>query len=132
MNEKQILENFARVMAMAWSDEDYKEQLLDNPKEVLAAAGIETPPNAQIKINEVDTAAHHEGTVEEGRPSFDSWFQGYQTGQFEFTLTQAPEGFDLGNMMLSDVQLDTVAGGVYADSSEGCCTYCCCPCTCCT
>lgn len=132
MNEKQILESFARVMAMAWSDEDYKEQLLENPREVLAAAGIETPPNAQIKINEVDAVAHHEGKVEDASAYMQSWFKGYETGEFEFNLAKAPEGFDLGNMMLSDVQLDAVAGGTQQDSAEGCCQYCCCPCTCCT
>jgi hypothetical protein len=130
MNEQQVLENFARVMAMAWGDENYKQQLLANPKEVLAAANIETPADATVRVIEVDVLGDTEGTVEDGRPYMESWFKGYETGVYEFILTKAPEGFDLGNMMLSDAQLDAVAGGIAA--ADGCCSYCCCPCTCCT
>jgi hypothetical protein len=129
MNEHQVLENFARVMAMAWGDETYRQQLLANPREVLAAADIETPPNAIIKVHEVDEVGDTQGSIENGRPFMESWFKGYETGVYEFILTKAPDGFDLGNMQLSDEQLDAVAGG---NSSGGCCTYCCCPCTCCT
>ena len=34
---------FAKVIAQAWSDEDYKRRLLDEPAGVLAEAGAEAP-----------------------------------------------------------------------------------------
>ena len=129
MNEQQVLENFARVMAMAWGDENYKHQLIANPREVLAAANIEVPPSSQVIVKEFNEKADTAGEVQDSRPFMENWFKGYDTGVYQFDLYQAPEGFDLGNMMLSDAQLDAVAGGTM--TSEGC-TYCCCPCTCCT
>lgn len=131
MTEQETLQTFARVMVMAWTDEDYKAQLIEEPRAVLAAAGIETPEGSKVTVREVNELGDTDSSdIGNSRQYMDSWFDGHKTGEYEFILTQAPEGYELGNMMLSDEQLDAVAGGTAA--AEGCCDYCCCPCTCCT
>jgi nitrile hydratase len=42
---------WAKIVAKAWADEDYKQRLLDDPKAVLAAEGIELP-DIDIKVVE--------------------------------------------------------------------------------
>ncbi len=47
----------AQVIARAWSDPDFKAQLLDDPKTVLAGYGIDLPTGLNLKIveNTADT-----------------------------------------------------------------------------
>lgn len=42
----------AKVVAKAWADEDYKKNLLANPKEVLENEGLEIPEEKKINILE--------------------------------------------------------------------------------
>lgn len=41
-----------QVIAKAWSDPDFKQALIDNPKETLAGQGIELPEDKTIKVHE--------------------------------------------------------------------------------
>ncbi len=47
----------AQVIARAWSDPDFKAQLLDDPKTVLAGYGVDLPAGLNLKIveNTADT-----------------------------------------------------------------------------
>ncbi len=47
----------AQVIARAWSDPDFKVQLLNDPKTVLAGYGVDVPAGLDIKIveNTADT-----------------------------------------------------------------------------
>ncbi len=50
---------FAKVIAQAWSDEDYKRRLLDDPSGVLAEAGAGMPDGVQLLVVEdTDTVKH--------------------------------------------------------------------------
>lgn len=40
----------AEIIAKACADESYKQTLIANPKKVLAEAGIEVDPNADVKV----------------------------------------------------------------------------------
>jgi hypothetical protein len=42
----------AKVIAMAWSDESFKEKLLSDPRAVLEANGIDVPEGFKIKMLE--------------------------------------------------------------------------------
>ncbi len=44
--------NYAKIVAKAWSDPKFKEQLLKNPEAVLKEQGIEIPKGTKIKIHE--------------------------------------------------------------------------------
>lgn len=48
-----------RVVARAWSDPCFKEELLRSPQEVLARAGIESPPGARFVVVENDPSCLH-------------------------------------------------------------------------
>ena len=43
---------WAKVVAQAWADEEFKTKLLADPKAVLKAAGIEVPENIKLHITE--------------------------------------------------------------------------------
>jgi hypothetical protein len=43
---------WAKVIAQAWVDEEFKAKLLADPKAVLKAAGIEFPENIKLNIAE--------------------------------------------------------------------------------
>jgi hypothetical protein len=43
---------FAKVIAKAWSDEAYKQRLIDDPRTVLTEAGIDVPENREIRVFE--------------------------------------------------------------------------------
>ena len=49
----------AKVIAQAWSDEDYKRQLVDDPAGALTDAGAEVPDGVQLRVVEdTDTVKH--------------------------------------------------------------------------
>lgn len=73
---------WGQVVARAWRDPAYKQQLLAEPAAVLREAGIEVPAGQQVRVVEnTDQVVH-------------------------LVLPQQPAG------TLSDEQLDQVAGGV--------------------
>ena len=43
---------YAKIVAKAWTDEDYKKILIANPKEILKQEGIELPDKIKISILE--------------------------------------------------------------------------------
>ncbi len=43
---------WAKVIAQAWVDEDFKSKLLSDPKAVLKAEGIEFPENIKLNVSE--------------------------------------------------------------------------------
>jgi hypothetical protein len=49
----------AKVIAQAWSDEDYKRQLLDDPASALAEAGAEVPDGVQLRVVEDSDTLRH-------------------------------------------------------------------------
>jgi hypothetical protein len=61
---------FAKVIAQAWSDQDYKQRLIDNPAGALAAAGAEVPDGVQLRVVEDSDTLRHlvqpgEGEIDE-------------------------------------------------------------------
>lgn len=129
MNDQQFVQNFARVTALTWVDEEYKNRLLNDPRETLLEAGIITPPDAEVRITEVQPEQFGTGNVE---GQIARWHEGEKTGVYEFALALKPDDFDPDNVALSDMQLDVVAGGLQdAEAIDvSCCS--CTPCTCCT
>ncbi len=49
----------AQVIARAWSDPDFKAQLLNDPKTVLASYGIDLPAGLNLKIVENSAETMH-------------------------------------------------------------------------
>ena len=43
---------WARIVAKAWADEDYKQRLMSNPAAVLLEEGMEMPEGVELKIVE--------------------------------------------------------------------------------
>jgi hypothetical protein len=48
---------YAKVVARAWKDEDFKNKLLNNPKEALLEYGITVPENEEIEV--IAEKPHH-------------------------------------------------------------------------
>jgi hypothetical protein len=50
---------WSQVIARTWSDEDFKERFMIDPRGVLAEHGIELPDDADIKVvQDTDTLRH--------------------------------------------------------------------------
>jgi hypothetical protein len=66
---------WAKIVAKAWEDEDYKQRLMADPASVLAEEGISVPDGVEIKLVEAtDTQAWmvlppkpEDGKIEEAR-----------------------------------------------------------------
>jgi hypothetical protein len=52
MNHDEFQKAWIRVVAKAWSDEHFKQRLLDDPKTVLREHGIEMPAGVDVKLVE--------------------------------------------------------------------------------
>ena len=86
---------WGKVIAQSWSDEGYKARLLDDPRAVLAEAGLNMPGDVEI-------------TVTEQKP-----------GHMHLVLPPNPE--DEG--MLDEEALEAVSGG-WCAGSYGCYACC--------
>jgi hypothetical protein len=50
---------YAKVIAQAWSDQDYKRRLVDDPGGALADAGAKMPDGVQLRVvDDSDTLKH--------------------------------------------------------------------------
>ena len=74
---------WGKVIAQSWSDNDYKASLLDDPRAVLAEAGLNLPDDIEI-------------TVTEQKP-----------GHMHLVLPPKPEN----EGMLDEAALEAVSGG---------------------
>jgi hypothetical protein len=50
---------WSQVFALAWSDDEFKQRLIDDPHSVLAEHGIEMPLSMDIKVVEDTATARH-------------------------------------------------------------------------
>jgi len=50
---------WSQIIAHAWSDEDFKQRLLDEPRSVLAEHGIEVPDGVDIRVVEDAAEVRH-------------------------------------------------------------------------
>lgn len=50
---------WSEVVARSWSDSSYKQQLLDNPGQVLRDAGIPVPDDTQVVVHENTADEQH-------------------------------------------------------------------------
>lgn len=128
-NKEEFIRNYSHVTAQTWASDDYLKKLIAEPKTVLAEAGIQTRPDARINVITMQASQTGSGSLD---GQVQRWVMGEQTGVYDFVLSLRPEGWEPGNVALSDMQLDAIAGGAAAstDVSISCC--CCTPCTCCT
>ena len=82
--ENEQNKRWAKVVAKAWADEDYKQRLIDNPGSVLAEEGMEVPAGVELKVVEASENQSwlvlppkpSDGNFEEGteRLAAGSWF----------------------------------------------------------
>ncbi len=56
MSEKRL---WSQVVARAWSDEDFKQRLLLNPRAVLAEHGLEMPEDMEVQVMEDGPKVRH-------------------------------------------------------------------------
>lgn len=52
MNQNEQQKLWAKIVAKAWADEDYKQRLLDDPAAVLRAEGMTLPEGVEINVVE--------------------------------------------------------------------------------
>ncbi len=72
---------YAKVIAKAWSDPQFKAQLLKNPEKVLKEQGIMLPPGKKVEVCESNETTLY------------------------FVIPQKPQG------ALSEKELESIAGG---------------------
>lgn len=123
MDKTEFLVAYGKIVSRSWEDETYRTQLIAQPRETLAEAGITVPESAQIELVEMTPAPG-------GNPDahIERWEAGNQTGTYTMLLPTPPT-FDPNDQLLNDELLAAVAGG--ASTAAGCCC-CCSPCCCCS
>ena len=52
MEQDEMRKKYAKIVAKAWADEDYKKNLLNNTETILKDEGFEIPAGLKIKIIE--------------------------------------------------------------------------------
>jgi len=52
ITNEEMRKKYAKIVAKAWADDDYKKKLIENPKEILKQEGIVIPDNIKIRILE--------------------------------------------------------------------------------
>ena len=52
ITNEEIRKKYAKIVAKAWADDDYKNKLIASPKEILKHEGIELPDKIKIRIFE--------------------------------------------------------------------------------
>ncbi len=132
LDKETFLKSYTLLIARTWSDDEYKDQVLKDPKSALTEAGIDVRPDAKISVVEwsvstddaLDAAQGQTNSIEQ---QYNLWVSGNTSGSYELRLPLRPEDFSL-----SDAALGAVAGGVAGEvaADNYCC--CCCPCCCCT
>ena len=110
--EQERYDRWAAVVARAWDDPAFAQQVLAAPRPILAAAGMDVPPSWGVQVVEEGTPAAA-GVVpymvrEEG------------TGSPTLVLLLHAKPADLGE--LDDAQLESVAGGCFLPSFCCCCS----------
>jgi Nitrile hydratase, alpha chain len=50
---------WSQVIARSWSDDSYKQRLVENPKEVLSEAGISVPQDTRVVVHENQPGEQH-------------------------------------------------------------------------
>jgi hypothetical protein len=51
-DQKERQKQWAKIVAKAWADEDYKQRLMEDPAEVLSEEGMAVPEGVEIKVVE--------------------------------------------------------------------------------
>jgi TOMM propeptide domain len=51
-SERELVKQYARILNKAWTDSEFKNALLANPKQVLADEGMELPADIKVSITE--------------------------------------------------------------------------------
>jgi hypothetical protein len=61
VNEEQTkkMQQWAKIVAKAWADDDFKARLLSDPVSVLRAEGVDVPEGMTLKVVENTDAATH-------------------------------------------------------------------------
>jgi hypothetical protein len=119
LSDQDRKERWAKITAHSWEDPSFKQQLLSNPKPILAEAGLGVPDNFTVKI------------VEQGSPEA-SEVGHYQLTEderdhYQLVMALPAKPSDVQSGELSESQLEGVTGGDW--TLYCCCT--CCPCCSC-
>lgn len=105
---------YTKILANAWSDDAYRQRLMDGPKAALAENGLDVPEDATVTVvNSVAGDASLDEQVE-------LWEAGEESGNYRLYVPTEPQ---VDTSELSEDELAAVAGGD---------TYCCCCSPCCT
>lgn len=72
---------WAKIVAKAWADEDYKQRLMDDPASILTEEGMEVP--ADVHINVVEATDKQAWMVLPPKP---------QEGEIEDSAERLPPG----------------------------------------
>jgi len=59
ITNEEMRKKFAKIVAKAWADDDYKKNLIENPKEILKQEGVEIPEKIKINIFENSATELH-------------------------------------------------------------------------
>jgi hypothetical protein len=106
--------SYTKILANAWSDDSFRQRLVDDPKAALAENGLEVPEGGTVTVvNSVAGDASLDEQVE-------LWDEGTKTGNYRLYVPAEPQ---VDTSELSDNELKAAAGGD---------TYCCCCSPCCT
>jgi hypothetical protein len=115
MERSTFVKGYTKILTNAWSDDAFKQRLLDSPTSVLSEYGLGVPASATVNVV---TSTSGEGSLDD---QVAIWEKGESTGTYTLYVPDVPQ---VEEGELSEAELDTVSGA--GD------TYCCCCSPCCT
>ena len=118
-----FLKAYGNFLVKAWGMPPLKNRFKKEPEKVLREFGLD-PEGAKV-IVEPPGPPSPQATAES---AVKLWNEGKKAGRIRFVFPEEPPA-DLKTEILTDKQLEAIAGGM-ASSDGGCTT--CCPCCCCT
>lgn len=111
-----FVRHYTELLTTCWSDEEFAEDLIEDPERVMRSIGFPVPPGTRIHV--VQSSADGEGDLDH---QLRLWEDGLESGHVTLHVPSPPE------LMTQTIDLDDLAG---VGGGMSCC--CCAPCSCCT
>jgi hypothetical protein len=122
ISKDKFLHAYGSLLVMSWGNPALKKKLKAEPAKVLKEFGLD-PEGAQVVL-EPPGAPGPQATPES---AVRLWNDGKKAGQVRFIYPDEPPE-DLKTAVLSDQDLEGIAGGTWYDLGSCCCCTPCCSC----
>lgn len=112
MDNPAFKDAYIKLVTRAWSDDRYRQSVLQDPVRTLREAGFDVPENGVVRIDQSDYSTYEEPSLDEAAQV---WNRGHADGVFRLSI---PPAAPVELAEIDENELKGLAGGV-------CCSCCC-------